>query len=71
MDANQVESASLYSVNYYSDQELDLDGDQVELTEIIRNCIENNARAELWSADLKEKVGFVNSKGEYRLIKSA
>lgn len=60
-----------YDVTYYSDIEdvNHLEQEMVYLSEVVDNCIQYKCRAELWSISFVVKLGYVNSEGEYRLIK--
>jgi hypothetical protein len=62
-------SEAAYDVVYRGDKEIlqDLDQTYVFISEICENCKTYDCSAELWSPGFVERVGSVNSQGEYRI----
>jgi hypothetical protein len=65
-------SEAVYDVTYKGDSEepANLDTEYVYLSEIAENCARCKCKAELWSPGFVELVGFVDTHGNYRLIKA-
>lgn len=65
-------SEAAYDVTYKGDSEeiSNLGTEFVYLSEIRENCARYGCKADLWSPGFVELVGYVDTKGNYRLVKA-
>jgi hypothetical protein len=65
-------SEAVYDVVYKGDTEepTQLDTEFIYLSEVSDNCARFQCKAELWSPGFVEILGYVDTNGNYRLVKA-